>query len=294
MNIRRWEERGKHFQYNNYQIFYQDEDKREGEGEILVCIHGFPTSSWDWKCLWPQLTQKFRVIAADMIGFGFSDKPYNYMYSINDQATLHEKLLESLGVKSVHILAHDYGDTVTQELLARYEDRKREGIVGIEIKSICFLNGGLFPETHHPRLVQKLLLSPIGYLVSYLMSEKRFNGSFAAIFGKDTKPSSKELNEFWQIVSNKKGVKISHKIIGYMVERKKYRNRWVGVLEKTKVPLRLINGGADPVSGAHMAARYEELIPNADIIVLPTIGHYPQIEDPDSVWKALNVFWQKL
>ncbi|KAF0243280.1 MAG: alpha/beta hydrolase [bacterium] len=55
-----------------------------------------------------------------------------------------------------------------------------------------------------------------------------------------------------------------------MVERKKYGNRWVGVLEKTKVALRLINGGADPVSGAHMAARYEELIPNADIIVLPT------------------------
>ena len=296
MNIRRWEERGKHFQYNNHEIFYQDEDKREGEKEILVCIHGFPTSSWDWKCIWPQLTQKFRVIAADMIGFGFSDKPYNYMYSINDQATLHEKLLESLGVKvkSIHILAHDYGVSVAQELLARYEDRKREGIVGIEIKSICFLNGGLFPETHHPRLVQKLLLSPIGYLVSYLMSEKRFNRSFGAIFGKDTKPSEKELKEFWEIVSNKKGLKISHKIIGYMEERKKYRRRWVGVLEKTKVVLRLINGGVDPVSGAHIAARYEELIPNADIIVLPTIGHYPQIEDPARVWEALNVFWQKL
>lgn len=290
MELRSWQETGKYFQYGGHEIFYQD----KGKGSVLVCIHGFPTSSWDWNCIWSQLIEKFRVIAPDMIGFGFSDKPYNYTYSINDQATLHEKLLQSLGINSISILAHDYGVTVAQELLARYEDRKKQQIAGIEIKSICFLNGGLFPETHRPRFVQKLLLSPIGYLVTYLMSEKKFNQSFAAIFGKDTKPSEKELSEFWQIVSNKNGLKISHKIIGYIVERKQYRSRWVGVLQETKVPLRLINGAVDPVSGAHMAARYKELIPNPDVVLLPTIGHYPQVEDPDSVWKALDLFWQKL
>lgn len=289
MNLSSWQETGKVFQYQNYQIFYQD----SGQGDVLVCVHGFPTSSWDWHYLWPNITAKFRVIAPDMIGFGFSDKPYNYNYSIIDQAILHENLLQSLKINSIRILAHDYGDTVAQELLARYEDRKKQKISGIEIKSVCFLNGGLFPETHRPRLVQKLLISPIGFLIPYLMSQKKFNQTFRDIFGKDTQPSDKELNEFWQIVTSKNGLKISHKLICYMTERKQYRDRWVGVLQETKVPIRLINGGADPISGAHMVERFKQLVPNPDVILLPTIGHYPQVEDPKNVWKALESFWQK-
>lgn len=64
-------------------------------------------------------------------------------------------MLEHLRVdQPVHVLAHDYGDSVAQELLARhYEGR-------FHMASCVFLNGGLFPETHRPALVQKLLLSP--------------------------------------------------------------------------------------------------------------------------------------
>ena len=309
MDLITWQQSGKTFPYNNYQIFYQD----AGQGDVLLCIHGFPTSSWDWHCLWPNLTSKFRAIAPDMIGFGFSDKPYHYHYSIHDQATLLQNLLHSIAVKSIHILAHDYGVSVAQELLARYEHRKKlqtdtidtigeidkmdtinsiNEIDGIEIKSICFLNGGLFPETHRPRFIQKLLLSPIGFLLTYLTNQKSFNRSFAAIFGTDSKPSDKELNDFWFIVNHKNGLKISHKIIHYITERKHFRSRWVGVLQQTNVPLRLIIGALDPVSGEHMAVRYKDLIPNPDIILLPTIGHYPQVEDPDSVWLAFLFFSQ--
>lgn len=87
--------------------------------------HGFPTASWDWHKLWPEFVKHYRVIALDMIGFGFSDKPINYHYSIGDQADLQQALLTSLGISSIHLLAHDYGDTVAQELLARFEDLKK-------------------------------------------------------------------------------------------------------------------------------------------------------------------------
>ena len=122
-----WRKRGKSFFYKNHYIFYMD----EGSGKALLCVHGFPTSSWDWHLVWPGLIEKFRVVAPDMIGFGFSDKPFDYSYSILDQATLHEELLQSLGIDQIDILAHDYGDTVTQELLARFEERKRDGKKGV-------------------------------------------------------------------------------------------------------------------------------------------------------------------
>jgi pimeloyl-ACP methyl ester carboxylesterase len=77
------------------------------------------------------------------------------------------------------------------------------------------------------------------------------------------------------------------KLIGYMAERREHRERWVGALCKTKVPVRLIDGLVDPISGAHMVARYRELVPNPDIVELPGVGHYPQLEAPDKVVTAI-------
>ena len=56
------------------------------------------------------------------------------------------------------------------------------------------------------------------------------------------------------------------------------------------MPLRFINGPADPVSGAHMAARYRELVPNPDVVLLDGIGHYPQLEAPEQVLASFFEF----
>ena len=68
----------------------------------------------------------------------------------------------------------------------------------------------------------------------------------------------------------------------------------MGALRKTRALLRVINGPEDPVSGAHMVARYRELVPNPDTVTLPGIGHYPQTEDPAGVLKAFFEFHQRL
>ena len=109
-----------------------------------------------------------------MIGFGWSDKPRHYRYSIFDQADLHEALMRAQGVKRYHILAHDYGDTVAQELLARHEERRATGDNSLVLESVCLLNGGLFPEMHRAARVQKLLLTLLGPLLGVLMNERGF------------------------------------------------------------------------------------------------------------------------
>lgn len=282
-----WKNSGGYLKYGSHTVFYCD--SMEGE-DILICIHGFPTSSWDWHSLWPDLVSRFRVIAPDMLGFGFSDKPPEDVYSIDYQATLHETLLSCLEIKQAYILAQDYGDTITQELLARYEDRKKNNLPGFEIKGICFLNGGMFPEVHQPLLIQKLLMSPFGSIISKLISEGQFKKGFTAMFGPNTKPSEREVENYWQLLKYNNGIAASHKIIRYLDERKKFRARWIGAMQTTKVPLRLINGMYSPTTGSVMAARYREVIPKADIVELHNIGHYPQIETPERVLQALLQF----
>lgn len=265
-----------------------------GEGEPLLLIHGFPTASWDWSRIWPALAKRFRLVALDMLGFGFSDKPRPYAYSIAEQADLHEALLAKLGVDVCHVLAHDYGDTVAQELLARFEERRARGARGLQLRSICFLNGGLFPESHHPRPVQVALAGPDGEKVSALLDEAAFTRGFGDVFGPRTKPSDAELADFWQLVSHADGQRIWHLLIRYMEERRTHRERWVGALVNASIPLRLVDGPADPVSGAHLAARYRELVPDPDVVLLPDIGHYPQTEDPEGVLRAFEAFHARL
>lgn len=283
LDLEGWEQTKKSFDYNSMKVAYWE----KGKGPVLLCIHGFPTASWDWYKIWPTLTKNFRSIAADMIGFGLTDKPHEHEYSLMEQADMLEALIAKRGIKRFHILAHDYGNSVAQELLARFHER---GGKKPEILSTCLLNGGLFPETHHPLLIQKLLLSPIGGLISRFMSKGKLASNFKRIFGPSTQPSQKEIDTFWNLMNHKDGNRIFHKLIRYMPERAKNRERWVGALQRSTVPIRLIDGLVDPISGAHMVKRYRELIPKPDVIELGTIGHYPQVEAPEATLRAILSF----
>jgi pimeloyl-ACP methyl ester carboxylesterase len=226
-----------------------------------------------------------------MLGFGFSDKPNPHAYSIMEQADLCEALIVERKLERFHVLAHDYGDTVAQELLARQIEGKGEG----HWLSVCLLNGGLFPETHKARLIQKLLLSPLGPFINKLSTKRTFDKSFSAIFGPNTKPSSAELDAFWQLINYNDGKHGFHNLITYMTDRKTHRERWVEALRNSVVPIGLINGSMDPVSGAHMVARYREIVsPDHFIVELPTIGHYPQMEAPAEVVEAYFRFLRQL
>lgn len=290
MELEEWRRLGKTFSHRDHAIFYRE----DGEGEALLCIHGFPTASWDWHRLWPELRKRFRVVAPDMVGFGFSAKPVDYDYSIFDQATLHEELLASLRIDRCHVLAHDYGDTVAQEMLARFEERGRGAPPLPDLLSVCFLNGGLFPESHRARLVQRLLMTPLGPLLGRLTNERGFSRSLAAVFGPRTRPSREELREFWRLMAHAGGPRIVHKLIRYIEERRRFRDRWVGALRDARIPLRFINGPADPVSGGHMAERYREIVPLPDVVLLDEIGHYPQVEDPAGVLREYFSFRERV
>jgi pimeloyl-ACP methyl ester carboxylesterase len=250
----------------------------------LLLIHGYPTASYDWHLMWPALAARYSLYALDMLGFGSSAKPADGDYPIALQADLCQALLERCGVMSCHVLAHDYGDTVAQELLAR----SREGRVHLE--SVCFLNGGLFPETHRARLVQKLLAQPVlGPLLARRMSFARFEATMLSISGLRP-PSREDLEDLWQFIELDGGRQALARLINYMAQRRRHRERWVGALVESTLPRRLICGAVDPVSGAHLAARYRELVPDADVVILDGVGHYPQLEAPERVLGAYFQF----
>ena len=136
----------------------------------------------------------------------------------------------------------------------------------LSIDSITWLNGGMFVETYTPRTAQKLMSrTPLGDIVSHVqntpLSRRLLEPTLREMFGPNTKPTRHMMDVFNQILDYNDGRRVLHKVGRFINDRYTHRNRWVRAMRQTKVPMRLIDGPVDPNSGAHMARRYAEVIP---------------------------------
>jgi pimeloyl-ACP methyl ester carboxylesterase len=250
----------------------------EGEGPWLTFLHGFPTCSWDFAKVSGPLRASHRLLLFDFLGFGDSDKPRGHDYSLFEQADLTEALWRHWGVTETGLVAHDYGDTVALELLAR----QKEGRLAARVDRAFFMNGGVYVDLQRPILAQKLLQKPVlGDLLTRLMGERAFAQQFGSVFSKRYPATREELRQHWAAVQRHGGVRNYPRLIRYLAERRAHRARWEAALEDAGAPMHFLWGLADPVSGRPIAERLRERVRAASLRALEDVGHYPQLEVPE-------------
>jgi pimeloyl-ACP methyl ester carboxylesterase len=285
MNLEQWRRYGRTLSFDGHPV--QVYEAGDPEAPPLLLIHGFPTAAWDWHRIWPRLAQDYRLIAPDLLGFGFSAKPPAYRYSFRAQADLCEQTLQSAGVTRYRLLAHDYGDTVAQELLARRIERG--GDAGP--LAVCLLNGGIFPSLQQPLLIQRALAGPLGPAIARLMNRRAIERGLARVFGPQTQPTAGDMDAFWQLIEHNGGRRVVPRLLGYLDERRREEARWVGALTGSPARLLLVDGVEDPVSGRNMTDQWRKLLPEAGLLELEQVGHYPQMEAPEAVLEATLAFF---
>lgn len=259
-----------------------------GDGPPIVMLHGFPTWSYDYVDTAYNLNDNFKVIAPDFLGYGASDKPKNYQFSVKESADMIEELVASLDIYSIRLVMHDYGAIVGQELL----DRRRNKTLFFDIESVVVLNFSMIYAAYRPTLVQKLLATPIigGLVASKITNEKTRKG-LNGVRGVN-KLGAAEFEQIWNGISRDDGHKLAHNHIRYNRERAIHAARWEDALFSYEGPIKLIWGMADPVSGAHILDAAQSRLPKADILKLPNVGHFPQAEAPHTVADSIREFIQ--
>ncbi len=101
----------------------------EGQGKVIVLLHGVPTSSWMYRKIIPGLATKHRVIAVDLIGYGSSAKPKGpAVYEPAAQARRVRALLRGLGISRYSLMMHDMGGLVAWEMM-RQDDAAIENLI---------------------------------------------------------------------------------------------------------------------------------------------------------------------
>lgn len=248
----------------------------------LLILHGFPTSSFDFRHVLPRLSERRRVVVHDHIGFGLSDKPERYSYSLLEQADVAVAVLRELGIKRCHLLAHDYGTSVATELLAR----RALGVLPIELASVTLCNGSVHIELAHLTPSQKLLRNPtLGPIFARLSSSFTFKAQLRRIFGEPSSVSNEELDLLWAGLIHNGGRRVLPAISGYLDERVRFGRRWTWGLTEFDAPAHVLWGRRDPIAVVAIAERLRSELRGSRLTWLDHLGHYPMIEDAEG-WAA--------
>ncbi len=278
--VREWSERGTRERVNGRELFVM---RRPGSGPKLVLLHGFPSSSYDWRPLLV-LMPDADVLTFDFLGFGLSEKPTDHEYTLAWQADAVEELVAREGSPPVFVVAHDMGTSVATELFAR----QLEGRAKIEISGALLFNGSMLLHRASPTPGQKLLRTRFGPLFARLTNERSFRLQFARIFSDEHPLTAEEAADQWCLMTHDGGTRIVHKTIHYMDERERYTDRWHGAIRDWPGPLSLTWGLEDPVATTNVLAGLRELRPGVPVRELPGLGHYPQIEAPQLIAEAVR------
>ncbi len=253
-----------------------------GEGPPVTLLHGYPSSSFDWRAVSGQLEPEWQVITMDLLGFGRSDKPWPHAYAIVEQSDLVEQVWRGLGVESTHLVVHDYSTSIGQELVGR-------GPAG-RLASVTYLNGGVYPWLHRPTVAQQLLRGPDGDAFARAIDAELFATSLRPTFGPRGRVADDIVDDMWFTVAHDGGQRLAAGLLHYIDDRAVNGERWVRAMERTAVPTAFVWGPDDPVSGAHILSQIRRRMPGATVFELDGVGHWPMLEDPGAVSSAIVEF----
>ena len=289
----RWGERGAHFAWTPskedvapVQLFHVE--LGDPDAPVISLVHGFPTCSIDWFEVAEQLSADHRVCLLDFPGYGFSDKPRGWGYSLRrDAELLDHYLAEVVGAESVVMVAHDRGDSVALIHAAN----ATAGRARVALEHLVLSNGNIFLALSNLTDAQRLMLhSP--ELLEALTPELLAAGMGAVTFTPPRGPEDPEVQALAATFAHDNGVAVLHETIQYLVERSVDETGWLGALAASDLPTTVIWGIYDTVAPIRVATYvwHEHLMfkPGRNALyVIPGANHYVQNDRPDAFVQSL-------
>jgi pimeloyl-ACP methyl ester carboxylesterase len=285
-----WVAQGHYIKFNGHNIFVHSSGPEGKEGVLIV--HGYPGSSWDFSGVVGPVAEQTRVVVPDMVGFGHSDTPltgtFKDNFSLLKQADLYEAVAADEGLETVILVAHDMGQTVGLELMARQE----EGKLPFRIKHAILLNGSTVVDLIQTTKGQDASLKLPDQALAEDPPKEEWTKDLNPTYGAKMQANKAALEtaldcQIAQLYAND-GAKVMSNIVRYLLERKEFYDRWVGTFTGFhSAPMTVIWGKDDPVALEVMADRVKAWRPETDLYKLDGIGHWPSIEAPDVISGAI-------
>jgi pimeloyl-ACP methyl ester carboxylesterase len=263
----------------------------DASAPVLLLIHGWPTSSIDWFPVAGQLSARFRVCALDFPGYGFSDKPVGWGYSLKRDGELMEfYLTQIIGADSAIVVAHDRGDSVALV----HAVRCAEGRSATRLDHLILSNGNIFLPLSNLTGAQRQILDQRSWpaIAAALTPSLLAEGMGASTFSPPRKAGDAEVDALSATFAHDDGIAVLHETIQYLLERSENEQQWLAALAQTSIPVTVVWGLRDTVSPPRVAGyvwtEYLMLKPGSNrLYFIPDANHYLQVDRPDAFVKVI-------
>jgi len=284
-----WRDRGSYFSWSpphgdapEVQVFHVE--LGAPDAPPLVLVHGFPTSSIDWFEVAELLSDRYRICAMDFPGYGFSDKPLGWGYSLaRDAEVLEHYVSEVLGLESMIMLAHDRGSSVAMIHATNGESR-------VNLEHLFITNANIFLPLSNLTQAQRLMLDPESgpALLARGTPEQLAVGMGQATYSPPRGADDPEIEALTAIFSHGEGLKVLHETIQYLVERSQDEDSWLRALAALDVPTTFIWGVYDTVSPPRVVSyvwnEYMMRKPGRNLLYfVADANHYLQNDQPEAL-----------
>ena len=254
------------------------------DNPAIVMIHGWPTSSYDFKELISELEKEYYVAVIDTPGYGFSDKPKGgYRYSIPDDARLLDYFIrEVLDLSNFTLLTHDKGDSVGFAFLTLYQQADSPAY---QIDHHVILNGGIYLPLAELSAAQKFLTLPVfgQFMTRFILTPDRFTSELAKVYSPEL-TQAEQLNRS-STFKYQGGITVFPETLRYLQDRLEFEKNWLRTLSRSQIPATLIWGELDTIAKIEIADFvWENYLRDRDASAsywrLPCASHYPQNDQP--------------
>ena len=252
----------------------------------LLLVHGFPTSSIDFREMIGMLEGDYHIAALDFPGSGFSDKPLEgFSYMLEDNARLLDYFLrEVVQFDDFAMYSHDRGVSIGLAFLGNYLDDPNPGY---RINYHFLSNSGMFLPLANLTDFQTIILDPVRgpQMIAARRARPRMTeGAPIALANAD-------------IMAFNDGIGALLHVGKYLLERAENEFRWLDNLPRSPVPVAYLWGLTDTVNPIRIPnyvwlTYLNEREAPGSFWILPTAGHYPQREKPAQVVKILRMALQ--
>jgi pimeloyl-ACP methyl ester carboxylesterase len=238
-------------------------------GEAVVFVHGNPDAGSDWEPLMKPIAEFATVVAPDMPGFGGADKKADQDYTLAAYGAHLGGLLDQLGIDRVHLVAHDFGGPFALTWAAANPEK---------VASVTLINTGVLLDYKWHRLARVWRTPGAGELLM------RFTARHIARFV--IRHDNPGLPVEW-------ACRIAEHLVPAGTKRavlRLYRSTRREDMDALVEPLRgrdpdtlVVFGAADVYIPVEQAERQRRVFPRARVEILPGVGHWAWLEQPDRV-----------
>ncbi|HEX5167226.1 MAG TPA: alpha/beta fold hydrolase [Thermomicrobiales bacterium] len=255
-----------------------------GMGDPVVFLHGIPTQAYLWRDVAQVVSHRWRVIAPDLLGFGFSDRPEDADYSPGGQASFIQRVLSELGVERYALVVHDYGALVGAELLTRDPD----SVTNMVVLNTSFWEDDWSGSQLNP--FSLLSLPGVGEVAFRVARKFMLREAFGLYVSERQRLTSDVMDVYWHPFTDGFAdvlLRLFRDRAGRMDEQAFCR--WRDAIEAFDRPSLVIWGDRDPTFRIWTGRRIAEILPAGNLELFEHSNHFVPEDRPEALGRLIKV-----